>query len=134
MKVDFFTVPGQSFYLATRRIVLQGVDGVVFVADSSPDREEANLLSRDDLVANLETSGSKRLAELPHVYQWNKRDVPRALAVSTLRRMLNPEGAESGEAVAVDGLGVWDTQQLIVRKVVAALRTQGVVALEGDHA
>lgn len=133
IRVDYFTVPGQSFYHATRQAVLEGADGVVFVADSSPDREDANLLSREDLVRSLEARG-RALVDVPHVYQWNKRDVPRALSVATLRRMLNPEGAEGVEAVAVDGIGVWDTQQLIVRKVVAELRTQGVVALEGDHA
>lgn len=132
IKIDYFTVPGQSFYHATRQAVLEGVDGIVFVADSSPEREDANLLSREDLVASLEAR-NRPLSRIPHVYQWNKRDVPRALPITTLTRTLNPERAEAIEAVAINGVGVWDTQQLIVRKVLSELRTQGIVATEGAH-
>ncbi|MCB9686102.1 MAG: gliding-motility protein MglA [Alphaproteobacteria bacterium] len=123
VKVDFFTVPGQSFYLTTRRIVLQGVDGLVFVADSSPDREEANLLSKDDLIANLETN-DKKLADLPHVYQWNKRDIPGALPVKLLQKQLNPEGAPAFPAVALNGEGVWECQSALLQQVFDTLRAQ----------
>lgn len=122
-KVDFFTVPGQSFYHATRRAVLVGADGLVFVADSSPSREEANLISRQDLETNLLQAG-RSLAEIPHLYQWNKRDVPRALSIPLLERTLNPEGAPSLAASAAQGLGVWETQGTILRQVFENLRTQ----------
>lgn len=129
VKIDYFTVPGQSFYHATRQAVLEGTDGIVFVADSSPDREEANIVSREDLVQTLQAR-NRSLAKIPHVYQWNKRDVPRALSITTLARSLNPERVEAVEAVAVNGVGVWDTQQLIVRKVLIELKAQGVVTTE----
>lgn len=121
VKVDFFTVPGQSFYHATRRAVLESVDGVVFVADSAEQREEANLVSREDLVASLRASG-RPLEETPHVYQWNKRDVRRPLPIKAMEAMLNPEGAPSVAAIATQGMGVWDTQNTILRLVLGALR------------
>lgn len=123
VKVDFFTVPGQSFYTATRRAVLEGADGVVFVADSSARREEANLQSRDDMVAALEGMG-RDLADIPHVYQWNKRDVPDAMPVKLLESMLNPEGAPSMEATAIDGTGVAETQNAILQDVVSAIQAE----------
>jgi len=122
-RVDFFTVPGQSFYHATRRAVLEGADGVVFVADSSPDREEANLTSHADLMQNLLGSG-RVLGKIPVVYQWNKRDVPRALPVKVLERTLNPAGAPSLCATAVRGTGVWETQGTILKAVIESVRAQ----------
>lgn len=124
VKVDFFTVPGQSFYQSTRQAVIEGVDGVVFVADSQPDREEANVVSREDLVRTLAARG-RALADVPHVYQWNKRDLPRATPVRLLERTLNPEGAPSSEAIASSGVGVWETQAQIVRLVLRGLRGGG---------
>lgn len=121
VKIDFFTVPGQSFYRNTRQAVLEGVDGLVFVADSQPDREEANLVSREDLVGSLAARG-RTLADVPHVYQWNKRDVHRATPVRVLERALNPEGAPALEAIATSGVGVWETQAQIVRLVLLGLR------------
>lgn len=123
VKVDFFTVPGQSFYQATRRAVLEGVDGIVFVADSTPDREEANLISRDDMLRNLDLT-RRKLADVPHVYQWNKRDARGALKETMLERQLNPEGAPSVLATAIDGVGVWETQGLILRQVFENLREE----------
>jgi len=120
-RVDFFTVPGQSFYHATRRAVLEGADGLVFVADSTPSREEANHISRQDLVANLEGSG-RSLDTLPHVYQWNKRDIHRALPVSVLTKTLNPEGAPALCATASQGIGVWETQGTILKAVIESVR------------
>lgn len=123
VKVDFFTVPGQSFYHATRRAVLEGADGLVFVADSSPDREEANLVSREDMLRNLEACG-RSLTTLPHIYQWNKRDLEDALPVSVMEKLLNPEGARSVPATATQGDGVWETQVQILREVFDQLRAQ----------
>lgn len=123
VKVDFFTVPGQSFYTATRKAVLQDADGVVFVADSNPRREEANLQSRDDMVDALESMGRK-LEDVPHVYQWNKRDLPKVLPVKVMEKQLNPEGATSVEAVAFEGQGVMETQKAILAEVVKAIQTK----------
>ncbi|MCA8957473.1 MAG: GTPase domain-containing protein, partial [Planctomycetes bacterium] len=122
VKVDFFTVPGQSFYQATRRAVLDGVDGIVFVADSSPEREHANELARLDMLRSLEGRG-RSLDDVPHVYQWNKRDVRQAVATRILERVLNPEGAPSFEAVASSGEGVFETQDAIVREVLDHVAT-----------
>jgi mutual gliding-motility protein MglA len=116
IKVDFFTVPGQSFYHETRRAVLDGVDGIVFVADSDPSREQANELARMDMVRSLADRG-RDLADVPHVYQWNKRDTRSPVPVRFLERVLNPEGAPSFEAIAVSGSGVLETQDAVVREV-----------------
>lgn len=121
LKVDFFTVPGQSFYHATREAVVEGADGVVFVADSHPDREAANVVSRRDLIRALEER-HLRLAELPHVYQWNKRDAPRAMSLALMERTLNPECAPSFQAVASAGVGVWETQTAILQAVLQHIR------------
>lgn len=123
LKVDLFTVPGQSFYQATRRLVLDGADGIVFVADSHPDREEANQLSREDMLAALADQG-RVIGDVPHVYQWNKRDVPGALPVKLLQRQLNPEGAPSFPAIAVNGDGVWETQSALLQQVFDGLKAQ----------
>jgi mutual gliding-motility protein MglA len=121
VKIDFFTVPGQSFYQNTRQAVLEGVDGLVFVADSHPDREEANVVSREDLVRSLDARG-RPLSGVPHVYQWNKRDAPRPIPIGVLERALNPERAQSLEAIASSGVGVWETQAHIVKQVLVGLR------------
>jgi len=123
VKVDFFTVPGQSFYQATRRAVLEGADAVVFVADSRPSREVANQVSRDDLVAQLASMG-RSLDTLPHVYQWNKRDVPGAIPLSTLEATLNPEGAPAVPAIATNGRGVRTTQSLLLRQLLSTIEAQ----------
>jgi signal recognition particle receptor subunit beta len=123
LKADFFTVPGQSFYNATRRAVLEGADGIVFVADSTPDREEANLVSLENMHQNLESLG-KRLTDLPHVFQWNKRDVPGALPEKLLQRQLNPGNAPAVAAIASQGVGVWDTQGILLKSVLEDLRTR----------
>lgn len=120
IKLDFFTVPGQSFYAATREAVLFGVDGLVFVADSSPEREQANLVSHADMVSTLAAQG-RDLATMPHVYQWNKRDLKRALPTRLMSSMLNPHGASEFEAIASEGVGVHETQQEIARLALAAL-------------
>jgi hypothetical protein len=88
LKAEFYTVPGQSFYNATRRVVLNGADGLVFVVDSSAAREEANLVAWKNLLENLATYG-RTLDSVPVVLQWNKRDVKDALPVRTLERLVN---------------------------------------------
>jgi len=123
LQVDFFTVPGQSFYNTTRTSVLRGVDGIVFVADSHPDREVANEMSLDNLETNLNTLG-RRLDDIPLVFQWNKRDLDNAIPVSVLSRQLNRRGAPEREAIAVQGTGVWETQKLILSHTIEALKRQ----------
>jgi len=123
LRADFFTVPGQSFYNATRRAVLEGVDGVVFVADSAPSREEANVVTVDNMVDNLATLHVDPM-ELPMVFQWNKRDVPGAIPERILSRQLNRFGAAEVPAVAKQGDGVWETQAEILRRVIERLRVR----------
>lgn len=121
VKTNFFTVPGQSFYNATPRAVLAGVDGIVFVADSSAAREEANVVSLANLEANIVAAG-RELDRIPMVFQWNKRDLPDAMPVRLMERMLNKQHHPSVEAVASTGLGVWDTQARILMQVMEQLR------------
>lgn len=121
--VDFFTVPGQSYYNVTRRTVLAGADGVVFVADSDPSREDANLVAYTNFLANLDQVGL-RLRDVALVYQWNKRDVPKALPVAFLEKQLNPQGAPSIEAIAKRGIGVRETERLLITATLKLLRSQ----------
>ncbi|MCB9687706.1 MAG: gliding-motility protein MglA [Alphaproteobacteria bacterium] len=130
LKVDLFTVPGQSFYQTTRRVVLDGADGIVFVADSHPDREEANLLSREDMVAALTDQG-RDLQDVPHVYQWNKRDVRGAVPTHFLGKQLNPEKAPAVEAVAEQGIGVQETHRLVLQGVIESIRNRSPRPPEG---
>lgn len=123
LKADLFTVPGQSFYHSTRRVVLEGADGVVFVADSDPSREDANIASFDSLQENLASFG-RGLTSLPIVLQWNKRDLPNALPIRLLQRTLNPHGFPEVEAVAMKGEGVKETHALIQELVLKDLRNQ----------
>lgn len=121
-RFQLFTVPGQVYYAATRRVVLQGTDGVVFVADSSPDAIERNLESLADLRQNL-LHYDKFLNAIPFVIQYNKRDVPGALSVETLDRELNQLGVPRFEGVAVNGKGVLETLSRISSLVLAHLKT-----------
>ncbi len=121
VKANFFTVPGQSFYNATRRTVLAGADGIVFVADSSAAREEANLVSFSNLEQNLVSAG-RDLDTLPLVMQYNKQDLPDAMPVRLLQRLLNRRQAPEVPAVATRGEGVWETQALVLQGVMAQLR------------
>jgi signal recognition particle receptor subunit beta len=107
-RVKLFTVPGQTFYRETRRVVLQGADGAVFVADSDPARRQANLESFADLEENLQAHGID-IAHFPMVVQLNKRDHPAALPPADMGAELNPFGVPVVEAVARTGAGVIDT-------------------------
>jgi GTPase SAR1 family protein len=107
-RIKVYTVPGQPVHEATRKVVLTGADGVVFVADSQPDQREANRASWNNLVANLGTLG---LAQVPIVLQYNKRDLPDAVALADLDRFASPDGGsrEILEACAKRGEGVVTT-------------------------
>jgi mutual gliding-motility protein MglA len=120
-RFHLYTVPGQVFYDASRKLILRGVDGVVFVADSLIDRVEANLESMENLRFNLQKHGYE-LDRIPHVIQYNKRDLPNAATVEELRGLLNPAGAPEFEAVATIGSGVFDTLKAVAKRVLQELK------------
>jgi signal recognition particle receptor subunit beta len=111
-KFQLYTVPGQVYYNSTRKLVLRGADGVVFVADSSPDKMEENIESLDNLEECLREQG-RSLAETPHVIQFNKRDLPGAMAVDEMTKILNRHAAPCTEAVASKGEGVIETFKVL---------------------
>jgi mutual gliding-motility protein MglA len=119
-RFHLYTVPGQVYYNASRKLILKGVDGVVFVADSHPSRLDANSESMDNLYQNL-AEHDFDLRELPFVIQYNKRDLPDALALDEMRATLNPSGVPSFEAVATRGVGVFDTLKAISKQVIKSL-------------
>jgi len=131
VRFHLYTVPGQVFYNATRRLVLQGVDGVVFVADSQVDMMGSNTESLKNLQENLSTYG-KKLAELPFVMQYNKRDLKNIASVKEMSKALNELAVPVYEGVAKDGLGVTETLVGISRLVFANLRK--TLLLPGDAA
>ncbi len=126
VRLALYTVPGQVFYNATRKLVLQGADGVVFVADSQPQAMDQNLESIRNLGENLEEMGLD-LATFPHVIQYNKRDIPSALPVDELRKALNRHKAPDFETCATAGGGVLDVLKTITRLVIKDLKNKRVV-------
>jgi len=123
-RFHLYTVPGQVFYDASRKLILKGVDGVVFVADSQVERMEANLESIDNLKTNLGDQGYD-LTAVPLVIQYNKRDLPNAAALDEMRRLLNPRGNPDFEAAAPVGRGVFETLKSIAREVLNDLKQMG---------
>ncbi len=122
VKFQLYTVPGQVFYNETRKMVLKGVDGIVFVADSQPLMMDSNIEAYRNLRENLETIGV-RFDTLPMVFQYNKRDLDNALPVATLNETLNPEGKlPFFEATARDGRGVFETLRGISSQTLDTLR------------
>jgi signal recognition particle receptor subunit beta len=126
VRLALYTVPGQVFYNATRKLVLQGADGVVFVADSQEPAQEANAESIANLEENLAEQGI-RLEKFPLVIQYNKRDLPGALPVEQLRAALNPRTVPDFETCATSGMGVLDTLKSVMRLVIRDLRQKRVV-------
>lgn len=123
-RLNLYSVPGQLFYSASRRLVLKGVDGIVFVADSQRARKEANIIAMDDLRDNLMAYGYD-VAKLPLVLQYNKRDVPSAMTLDELRADLNPSRhyPEFEAAASLPGSpGVFDTLKAVVKLMVAEFR------------
>ena len=123
-RFHLYTVPGQVFYDASRKLILKGVDGVVFVADSQVERMEANLESIDNLKTNLGDQGYD-LTKIPLVIQYNKRDLPNAAPLDEMRRTLNPRGTPDFEAAAPVGRGVFETLKAIARVVLSDLKQMG---------
>jgi len=128
LRVQLYTVPGQVHYNATRQVVLRGVDGVVFVADSQREMMGANRDSWENLKENLLLQGLV-LAETPHVLQYNKRDVRTPVPVDEIDRYLNEYNAPFYEAVATQGVGVEETLQGIIKLVARSLRDRFKVAV-----
>ena len=120
-RFNVYTVPGQIFYNETRKMVLKGVDGVVFVADSQKEMSSENVENLKNLAENLRSIG-KDLGKTPMVLQYNKRDLPNTLTVEELNRLLNPEGFPFFEAIAVQGEGVLTTLTRITRMVADHLK------------
>lgn len=115
-----YTVPGQEEYNASRKLILNGVDGIVFVADSQRERFEENIQSLHNMVENLAEYGLS-LAEVPWVLQYNKRDLPNAVPLEELRAALNTTGVPDFQAVATTGAGVFDTLKAVSKGVLARL-------------
>lgn len=123
-RFHLYTVPGQVFYDASRKLILKGVDGVVFVADSQFERMEANIESMENLRLNLEEQGFNP-DEVPFVIQYNKRDLPNAAPIEELEETLNPNGLVYYEACAETGEGVFETLKAVAKLVLTELLKKG---------
>jgi signal recognition particle receptor subunit beta len=122
VRFHLYTVPGQVFYDASRKLILKGVDGVVFVADSQVERMEANIESIDNLRTNLIEHGYD-LDKIPFVIQYNKMDLPNAAPVDELRKLVNPNGVPDFTACAVTGEGVFDTLKAVAKLILQELKS-----------
>jgi signal recognition particle receptor subunit beta len=120
-RFHLYTVPGQVFYDASRKLILKGVDGVVFVADSQVERMEANIESLENLRQNLAEQGYD-LDKISCVVQYNKRDLPNAADLDEMKRLLNPTGMPDFEACATHGKGVFETLKAVARGVLRDLK------------
>lgn len=122
-RFHLYTVPGQVYYRLSRRAVLQGADALVFVADSHPAREQANVESLADLEDHLRALGltGAQIDRIPRVIQFNKRDLRAAISVSRLSAALNPGGAPEVQAIATQGTGVNETLKIACKGVLARL-------------
>jgi signal recognition particle receptor subunit beta len=126
-KIHLYTVPGQSYYEAVRRLVLRGVDGIVFVADSAPEKVQANIQAWRDMEKHL-TSYKLSIGQTPVVLQCNKQDLLGALALGEMRSVLRVQDMASYPAVAMNGEGVLETLKAITRNVITQVQHQTAVA------
>ena len=122
-KFNLYTVPGQVYYASSRKVILNGVDGIVFVADSQPHRMEANIETLLDLENNLKQDGHS-LEAFPWVIQFNKRDLPGVESIEALQKKLNFFSVPYFEGVAVRGDGVFNTLKSVINKVVQNVQNQ----------
>ena len=120
-RFHLYTVPGQVFYDASRKLILKGVDGVIFVADSQEARMEANIESIRNLEQNLKEHGFD-LATIPYALQFNKRDLPSVAPVEEMYRTLNYKREPTFEAVATTGVGVFDTLKSVAKQILIELK------------
>ena len=123
VRLQLFTVPGQVYYAATRKLVLTGADGIVFVADSQLGREDANQESLEDLVTNL-AEHNRALAAVPHTFHWNKRDLSEVVPIEELEHKFNSQGSPSLGTVATRGVGVFEGLERIARMVLRAYEAE----------
>ena len=119
-RFHLYTVPGQVYYNASRRLILKGVDGLIFVADSQRSRLEANIEAMHNLYENMESYGYD-IETIPFVIQYNKRDLPDIMSTEELRSVLNPMGVPDFEGVAIEGDGVFQTLSAVSKLVVQSL-------------
>ena len=120
VRFHLYTVPGQVFYDASRKLILKGADGIVFVCDSQAARMEANIESLENLEQNLNAYNNS-LKTMPHVVQYNKRDMPEISPIDEMRETLNPHKAPDFEAVAKTGQGVFETLKGLAKLVLTQL-------------
>jgi len=118
--VHLYAVPGQVYYNASRKLILKGVDGVIFVADSQVERMEANIEAMHNLYENLESYGCY-LTDIPFAMQYNKRDLPNAMTMDKLRAQLNPTGVPDFAGIAIQGQEVFETLGSVSKMVVQSL-------------
>lgn len=119
-RFHLYTVPGQVFYDASRKLILKGVDGVIFVADSQEERMDANLEALDNLVTNLKSQGYD-FNTIPYVLQFNKRDLPTAMPVEEMKKILCRRNEPIVEACASKGTGVFETLRAVAKVVLQEL-------------
>jgi mutual gliding-motility protein MglA len=123
-RIHLYTVPGQVFYDASRKLILRGVDGIVFVADSQEQRMDANVEALENLMSNLREHGYD-FNKIPYVLQLNKRDLPNILPVDLLSTELRKKNEPIVEAVAFQGVGVFETLKEIAKQVLTELKAGG---------
>lgn len=131
VRLQLFTVPGQVYYAATRKLVLSGADGVVFVADSQAGRTDTNQEALEDLHANL-AEHNRRLEEVPHTFHWNKRDLGDLVPLEEMDRRFNAFGAPSLGTVATRGEGVFEGLERITRLVLKRYESDPQVSIEAS--
>ncbi|HLV88534.1 MAG TPA: ADP-ribosylation factor-like protein [Candidatus Sulfotelmatobacter sp.] len=123
-RIHLYTVPGQVFYDASRKLILRGVDGIVFVADSQEQRMDANVEALENLMSNLKEHGYD-FNKIPYVLQLNKRDLPNILPVDMLATELRKKNEPIVEAIAFQGVGVFETLKEIAKQVLQELKAGG---------
>ncbi len=120
-RFHLYTVPGQIVYDASRKLILKGLDGVIFVADSQEERMEENIQALKNLEKNLEQQGYD-IRQIPLIIQYNKRDLPNAMKLQEMRSTLNTYSAPDFEAVANDGRGVFESLKTISKSIIGVLK------------
>ncbi|MCM8782968.1 MAG: GTPase domain-containing protein, partial [Candidatus Omnitrophica bacterium] len=126
LRFHLYTVPGQVFYNASRKLVLKGVDGIVFVADSQAERIEETIESFDNLIDNL-ADYKRRLEDIPTVIQYNKRDLPNILSIAELEQRLNRMHLPYFEAVAIRGVNVYETLRELAKMTLRQIETSRII-------
>lgn len=121
-RFHLYTVPGQVFYEASRKLILRGVDGIIFVADSQVEKMESNIESFNGMISNLKEQGYDPTT-VPLLLQWNKRDLPNAMSVEEMNSKLNKFNSPTQEAIAFKGEGVFESLKTLSKLVLLNLRT-----------